>query len=143
MEVSSRQKASLIDSFINEFIRSSPFSETPFIFLNDQSDSYRIQSLLLAYVRLLDADSYIAERNGWDAKVLHRYRGHSEYGVHYLAVQALSKQRGWSEGKRKDMERASLQKEVPVLFGYDTNGPRAIDSVLYRLFEAQRISKCE
>lgn len=74
-------------------------------------------------------------------KILHRYREHSEYGVHYLAVQALSKQRGWSERKRKDMERASS--EVPVLFGYDTNGPRAIDSVLYRLFEAQRISNCE
>lgn len=118
--------------------------------------SHRLHDLLIAYNRLLTADPDIAKRNDWPLDQLHLLRRqHSDLGVRLLAVQVLSKQRGWSERKRMEVEAECVGKvdevDCPVAFGWewghDESGKmghnkKMVDGWLLPLREAQRIENC-
>lgn len=64
----------------------------------------RLHTLLLAYHRLLTADTGLASRLDWSSASLSQFRRHPDAGTRLLAVQVLCKQRGLSEAKRMAME---------------------------------------
>jgi hypothetical protein len=118
-------------------------------------ESTRLHHLLLSYIRLLTADPEIASRNDWSLEPLHTLRTqHANLGVRLLAIQALSKQRKWSEIKRMKMEEENVgavdKVDVPISFGWEIvkseNGGTDIrellvDGWLLALTEAKRIEQ--
>lgn len=112
-------------SVIVAYIHASPFATSPLSTLPENTADLpveRIQSLLLAYYRLLIADPRLASRLDWPTAPLHALREHSDAGVRLLAVHTLAKIRGWSEARRAEMEASSgLSQDVdaPVVFRYE------------------------
>ena len=151
----------LMPSVIYAFLKISPFISSPLSGLSHQdllnAEAYRLHDLLIAYNRLLVADRSIASRNSWPLDVLHLLRlQHSDAGVRLLAVQALSKQRDWSETKRMQIERESVgpidEFDAPIAFGWDVrrldNGNfevsrKIADGWLFPLLDAERLKDCE
>ena len=148
-------------SFIATFITNSPFKTSPLSTVPiDQLpslDANRLHTLLLAYLRLLTADPHIATRNNWPLEPLHILRtNHCDNGVRLLAVQVLSRQRGWSEVRRIEMESKCVGKvdevDAQICYGEElvvkqsggcqVNAKMA-DGWLLPLLEAQRIEKCK
>lgn len=84
----------------------------------------RLHTRLLAYLRLLIADPNIAARHAWPNTPLHTLRTqHPDRGARLLAIQILSRQRGWSEVKRMAMEREWVgpvnEAEADILYGWE------------------------
>ncbi|ODO08666.1 midasin [Cryptococcus wingfieldii CBS 7118] len=146
-------------SLIYTFILQSPFRASPFSCLGQQNltavPAPRLHSLLLAYIRLIIVDPFIASRNDWSIIPLHALRTeHPDAGVRLLAIQVLSKQRKWSETKRMEMESAHVgaveATDVKILFGHTVNvlpqggfetQEMVVDGWLMPIFEAERIKK--
>ena len=148
-------------SLINAFLVIYPFRGSLLSSVNpaelSQSDPSRLQSLLVAYIRLLTADPLIASRNQWPLEPLHQLRAqHPDSGVRLLVVQALALQRGWSEKKRMQVERECVgavgDVDAPVTFGWEVIAAESgaldakevvADGWLLPLLEAKRIQACE
>ncbi|GMK55960.1 hypothetical protein CspeluHIS016_0210160 [Cutaneotrichosporon spelunceum] len=117
-----------------------PGAAEPVFKLNAETD--RAQRLLLAYWRLLSADPGVAKRLDWPTAPLHAMRSHQDAGVRLLAVSVLSKIRGWSEGRREQME-ACVGGDAPILFGYALQAgqavPTLVDGWMLPVLEARRV----
>jgi midasin len=146
---------------IYAFIQASPFRTSPLALISSNdilsAPPDRLQALLLAYNRLLTADPRIAERNSWPITPLHTLRTtHPSKAVRLLAVSVLSKQRRWSETKRKAMELEWVgdmdQVNVEVFYGYEVVqvaqggfevNVQLVDGWVLAILEHQRYQSCE
>ncbi|WVQ98136.1 hypothetical protein IAU59_005258 [Kwoniella sp. CBS 9459] len=117
-------------SLIHAFILKSPFRSSPLSVIRPAELCTtlpdRLHPLLLSYLRLICADPTIATRNSWSITPLHQLRTeHPDPGVRLLAIQILSKQRGWSEEKRMSMEREWIGKvdqvDAGVMYGWEVS----------------------
>ena len=143
------------------FILHSPFRSSPLsiILLDDlpHTPSERLNRLLLAYLRLVTADSKMPSRYDWSNAPLHILRTqHPDMGVRLLAIHVAAVQRGWSELQRMEMEREWVGNvdDVDAPVGYEMEVVRQevggfqlrtkmVDGWLIPIFEAERISSCE
>lgn len=65
----------------------------------------RLHQLMVAYLRLVVADSNISSRLAWSTGPLRRIvQVHPDAGVRLLAVMCLARQLRWGEAKREKME---------------------------------------
>lgn len=129
-------------SVIVAFINASPFLPSPLSTLGNDASAHRVQSLLLAYWRLLVADPGLPQRNNWPTAPLHVLRSHPDAGVRLLAVNVLAKQRGWSEVRRREMEQTSGLKiglDAPIVFGHTAEGPIIVDGWMLPVLEERRV----
>ena len=148
-------------SLVTAFLAVSPFRPSPLSVIPPEDlpaiPSQRLHSLLLGYFRLIVADPYIASRSNWSAAPLHILRAqHTDRGVRSLAIQILSKQRGWSEVNRQKMEQewvgavdevgaeVTYGKEVVKLLigGFDVR-QIVVSGWMVPVFEARRPRDCE
>ncbi|KLT40914.1 hypothetical protein CC85DRAFT_321131 [Cutaneotrichosporon oleaginosum] len=131
-------------SVTTAFLERSPFASNPLAVLSDplNADADRAQCLLLGYWRLLTSDPGLAKRLDWPTAPLHALRSHQSAGVRLLAVQVLSKIRGWSEARRAEME-ACVGDDAPILFGYTLENGKAIQTIvdgwMLPVLEARRV----
>lgn len=142
-------------SLIYNFLLQSPYRQTPLVGLAGETESKRIHSLLLAYLRLLNADPRLAERLRWSASPLYRLRQHPDAGVRLLAVQVLSKQQSLSEARRMELEAEWVGRvdevDAQVLYGHEAvlaDGALAVKEVwvdgwLLPVHEARRLENCQ
>lgn len=147
-------------SFIYAQLIASPLRASPLSVLPDDQLIHiapaRLHRLLLLYLRLILCDPQIAKRLSWPSAPLHALRTqHPDMGVRLLAVKVLDVQLGWSEAKRKEMEKAWVgdvdATEANICFGRDLSGSdgtsslrdRVIDGWLLPVLEAQQSQRCK
>jgi midasin len=149
-----------VGSYVTAFIQASPFIFSPLanlpldLLANTPSD---LHTVLLAYLRLVSADTAIATRLNWPTAPLHALRTqHSDKGVRLLAIQVLAKQRQWGEEKRMLMEKEWVgevdkvdadirygQRVVLQPAGGFTVEDLVVDGWMLPIFEVKRVQACE
>lgn len=132
-------------STANAFLLSSPFKSSPLSHIPSSTLTSRpaahLFPLLLAYHRLLLADPALPTRHTWPNEPLHNLASqHTDIGVRLLAVQVLSRQMGWSEVKRIQLEKAHVgdmdKVDAPMLMDGEV-----VDGWLFGILETKRIQQ--
>lgn len=149
-----------LNSFIYAQLLASPLRWSPLSAIPDDQLFHaapeRLHRLLILYLRLTLCDPQVARRLSWPSAPLHTLRTqHPDKGVRLLAIKVLDVQLGWSETKRKEMEKAWVGdvdgteakicygRELTVSHGTSSMQDRVIDGWLLPVLEAQRTHRCE
>lgn len=122
----------------------------PLAFVNPENasrlDTVRLQKLLVAYYRILDANPNLPGEVSWPSQPLTNLfqAAHPDAGVRFLAIRCYGLQSGMLEGDRESLERELVgdvaEMEVPILFEELPDGkPKYVEACLFVITESQRI----
>jgi hypothetical protein len=108
----------------------------------------RLQRLLLAYYRILQANRELPRHLLWSLSPLSLliWTTGIDNGVRLLAIRCYALQSGMGEAERETVERATLGElcvvDCPVEYGHDADGnQREIDAWILPVLEARRIQE--
>lgn len=136
---------------MNKLIENERFAYGPLGFLQSvpsvaSVEAGRLHRLLLAYYRLLHANSNLPHLSGWSLNHLSRiiWESHPDAGARFLAIRCYALQSGMVEGERVKMEQTAVgdieKVDCPVEYGAGVDGTRQVlDGWTVSAHEAQRV----
>ena len=127
------------------------FTNGPLGFLRDikpltSVDAVKLHRTLLAYYRILHANSELSRTSCWSLALLSRiiWERHPDPGVRFLAIRCYALQSGMMEGERVKMEKEVLGEvqdvDCPVTWDAAVDGSRAVvDGWILPIQETRRV----
>jgi midasin len=131
-------------------IHKSSYLQGPLSFVTPENasglDTIRLQKLLVAYYRILDANPNLPEEASWPLDPLARLfrAAHPNAGVRFLAIRCYGLQSRMLEGDREDLEKELVgevaEMDVPIFFEELLDGQlKHVEACLFVVTESQRI----